>query len=118
MGYRPGDERRLDRTLEAIGRELRHGPFLDRYRGEDGLAGREGAFLACSFWLVEALARRDRTEEAAELMEEVLALSNDVGLYAEEIDVAGGAFLGNFPQGLVHLALVNAAVACAERGGR
>jgi GH15 family glucan-1,4-alpha-glucosidase len=118
MEYRPADERRLDRTLDAIARELRHGPLLDRYRGEDGLAGREGAFLACSFWLVEALARRDRAEEAAELMEQLLALANDVGLYAEEIDVAGGEFLGNFPQGLVHLALVNAAVACAERGGR
>jgi GH15 family glucan-1,4-alpha-glucosidase len=117
-GYRPGDERRLDGTLDAVVRGLRHGPLLDRYRGEDGLRGGEGAFLACSFWLVEALARRGRRDAAVALMEELLALANDVGLYAEEIDVASGEFLGNFPQGLVHLALVNAAVACAEAGGR
>jgi GH15 family glucan-1,4-alpha-glucosidase len=117
IGYRPSAEHRLDGTLDAVIRELRDGPLLDRYRGEDGLRGREGAFLACSFWLVEALARRGRLGEAAELMEELLALANDVGLYAEEIDAASGEFIGNFPQGLVHLALVNAAVACAEANG-
>jgi GH15 family glucan-1,4-alpha-glucosidase len=117
-GYRPLDARRLDLTVDAVRRELSAGPLLYRYRGEDGLAGREGAFVACSFWLVEALARRGRVEQAAALMEELLPLANDVGLYAEEIDPGSGAFLGNFPQGLVHLALVNAAVACAEASGR
>jgi len=114
MGYRPPDERRLDRTIDAIRAELGAGPLLFRYRGEDGLSGREGAFTACSFWLVEALARRGRLEEAADLMDEVLGLANDVGLYAEEIDPDSGAYLGNYPQGLVHLALINAAVAFSE----
>ena len=105
-------------TIDAIRRELgQHGPLLDRYSGEDGLEGREGTFLTCSFWLVDALARAGRLDDATDTMTQLVELSNDVGLYAEEIDAATGAFLGNLPQGLVHLALINAAITLNE-GGR
>ena len=116
LGYESPDPSRLPSTVDAVRRELGRGPLLSRYTGEDGLRGAEGAFLCCSFWLVDALARIGRLEEASELMEQLIALANDVGLYAEEIDPQTSELLGNIPQGLVHLALINAAVSIAKAG--
>jgi GH15 family glucan-1,4-alpha-glucosidase len=108
---------RLEGTIDWVRRKLADGPFVYRYRGGDGLTRGEGAFLATSFWLVEALANARRLDEAVERMEALCASVNDVGLLAEEIDPGSGELLGNFPQALSHLALVNAALAL-ERAWR
>jgi GH15 family glucan-1,4-alpha-glucosidase len=117
LGYESPDPDRLTATVTAVRRDLGRGPLLSRYGGEDGLRGAEGAFLCCSFWLADALARIGRLNEATELMDQLIGLANDVGLYAEELDHHTNDLLGNIPQGLVHLALINAAVSIARVSG-
>ncbi|TDW79513.1 glycoside hydrolase family 15 protein [Kribbella sp. VKM Ac-2566] len=103
-------------TLDAIRKQLSAGgPLLYRYPpGRDGLPGTEGAFLPCSFWLVEALALDDRRREALELFADLLSRASPLGLYAEEMDPATGEYLGNYPQALTHAALVQAALALRD----
>lgn len=106
-GYPNSQGPRMRSTIAAIGSELRaEGPLLYRY---SGMSEEENAFLACSFWMIEALALTGRTDEAASAMDSMIALANDVGLYSEEMEPGSHAMRGNFPQALTHLALVSAA---------
>lgn len=97
---------RLTTTIDAISAELRHGPLLYRYTGAEAS---EGAFVACTFWLVQALAAAGQRVQAVTLMDEAVMLANDVGVMGEQMDPMTRAFLGNMPQALSHLALINAA---------
>ncbi|CAM5578508.1 glycoside hydrolase family 15 protein [Streptomyces abikoensis] len=114
VGFLPPDDPRVTGTVDAVRRELAHDGLLRRYTADvkpmDGVAGTEGAFLACSFWLAEALHRTGRTEEAHHLFERLLSLRNDVGLLSEEYDPQGMRQLGNTPQAFSHVGLVNAAL--------
>jgi GH15 family glucan-1,4-alpha-glucosidase len=111
VGFDDPCSERVRGTIDAINRTLRVGDFVYRYLADDGVPGGEGSFVNCSFWLVSALARCGRLDEARALMDRLIGRANDVGLYSEEIDPRDGSFLGNFPQALVHLALIDAAVA-------
>ncbi len=112
------DDERMVRTVAAVREELSAGDgLLFRYRRKDGLPGREGAFLCCSFWLVECLARTGEVEEARALFDQTVGRANDVGLFSEELDPDTGHLLGNFPQGLTHLAHIDAAVALSDLAG-
>ncbi len=110
-GFREGREERLRSTIDAIETELGAGEgLLYRYSGQRDA---EGAFVACSFWLVEALVAVGEGDRATQVMDELVAHCSDLGLLSEEIDPESGEFLGNLPQGLSHLALINAAYALA-----
>jgi GH15 family glucan-1,4-alpha-glucosidase len=114
MGFLPADDPRVVGTVEAVQRELVQDGFVLRYptdEADDGLPPGEGAFLPCSFWLVDALAGIGRTGEARALYDRLTGLANDVGLFAEEYDAASGRQVGNFPQAFTHVALVNSAAA-------
>ncbi len=109
------DDERMTRTVAAVREQLDAGAgLLYRYRRKDGLPGREGAFLGCSFWLAECLARAGDVIEARAVFDAAIATANDLGLLAEEIDPGSGELLGNFPQALTHLSHIDAAIALTE----
>jgi GH15 family glucan-1,4-alpha-glucosidase len=113
VGFLPPEDPRVQGTLKAIEGNLMSGGLVLRYNTEkvsDGLPPGEGVFLACSFWMVSALKLQGRDADASKLFERVLSLANDVGLLAEEYDTGAKRLVGNFPQALSHISLVNAAV--------
>jgi GH15 family glucan-1,4-alpha-glucosidase len=113
-GFLPFRDKRVRGTIEAIERELIQDGFVLRYRpeeeGVDGLPGREGVFLPCSFWMVSCLYGIGRKREARELFERLLSIRNDLGLLSEEYDPRSKRQLGNFPQAFSHVSLINAAM--------
>jgi GH15 family glucan-1,4-alpha-glucosidase len=120
FGFLPGDDELLRKSVEAIADDLTEDGFVLRYHtGEtdDGLSGKEGSFLICSFWLVSALAIVSEEQRARDLMEKLLRVASPLGLFAEEFDTSTGRHLGNFPQAFSHLALIEAAagIILAER---
>jgi GH15 family glucan-1,4-alpha-glucosidase len=120
VGFLPPGDERVVGTVEAIQRELSTEGFVMRYDSEnsehvDGLTGREGAFLACSFWLADDLNLIGRHDEAVQLFEKLLSLRNDLGLLAEEYDPLAGRQVGNFPQAFSHVSLVNTAAGLCTR---
>jgi alpha,alpha-trehalase len=120
FGFLPGGDERLRATVRAVADELTEDGFVLRYRTDetdDGLSGKEGTFLICSFWLVSGLAIVGARQEARDLMERLLRVASPLGLYAEEFDADTGRHLGNFPQAFSHLALIEAAgrIIVAER---
>jgi GH15 family glucan-1,4-alpha-glucosidase len=117
VGFLPYDDERVISTMETIRNELTEDGLVLRYRtdqSDDGLAGREGSFLICSFWMVYALLGIGRHREAEDLFDRLLALRNDVGLLSEEYDTRAQRLVGNFPQAFTHLALVNCALRLSE----
>jgi GH15 family glucan-1,4-alpha-glucosidase len=117
LGFLPPQDPRVLGTIDAIQREICSGPYVRRYsteEGVDGLAGSEGTFLICSFWLVSALALAGRVEEAERNLEQLRALQNDVGLFSEEYDPSGRRLLGNFPQAFSHIGLLHSIFTIAE----
>jgi GH15 family glucan-1,4-alpha-glucosidase len=120
VGFLPATDGRMRSTIEAIERDLTEDGFVLRYRAAearhvDGLEGREGAFLACSFWLADCLYLIGRHDDARLLFDRLLGLRNDLGLLAEEYDAQAGRQVGNFPQAFSHVALVNAALNLSGR---
>ena len=118
VGFLPYDDERVVSTVQTIHNELTEDGLVLRYRtdqSDDGLAGREGSFLICSFWMVYALWGIGRHRDAEELFGRLLALRNDVGLLSEEYDTRAQRLVGNFPQAFTHLALVNCALRLSDR---
>jgi GH15 family glucan-1,4-alpha-glucosidase len=111
VGFLPFDDPRVLATVRETERGLAEGPFVWRYLRPDGIAGEEGAFLPCSFWLVECLARSGHARRAQGMFEELLAVASPHGLFPEEWDPAAGRALGNYPQAFTHVGVLRAALA-------
>ena len=112
VGFLPPDDPRIVGTVEAIEKRLMKGGFVERYdtkKTKDGLSGGEGAFLACSFWMVTSLWLMGRKADARAMFERLLAVRNDVGLLSEEYDPVAKRMVGNFPQAFSHIALLHSA---------
>jgi GH15 family glucan-1,4-alpha-glucosidase len=118
LGFLPTGHPLVAATIDHVLADLEHDGLVHRYKADDGLEGGEGAFLLCSFWLLDCLTHSGRLDEADALLERLLGLANDVGLFAEEVDPANGEALGNFPQAFTHMALVTscAHLSAARRG--
>ncbi len=114
VGFLPADDPRVEGTVRRVRREISRGPFVYRYRAPDGIAGKEGAFLATSFWMVECLARGGRVREARAAWDRLIECANPLGLFSEEFDPVRHRRLGNFPQALTHIALLRAASALGK----
>jgi GH15 family glucan-1,4-alpha-glucosidase len=113
VGFLPPSDPRIRKTVRQIEKRLIHKGLVQRYEtttGVDGLPPGEGAFLACSFWLVDNYALMGRHKDAVRMFNRLRRLANDVGLYAEEYDPDARRMLGNFPQAFSHVALINSAV--------
>ena len=111
FGFLPGSHERMRNTVDAISTDLTENGFVLRYvtdETDDGLSGKEGTFLICSFWLVSALSIVGEMKRATDLTERLLRIASPLGLYAEEFEVDRSRHLGNFPQAFSHLALIEA----------
>jgi len=117
VGFLPFTDARVQGTIDATIKGLSSGVFVHRYKGDDGLSGSEGAFLLCSFWLVDCLTLSGRVDEAREMFEKLMGLSNHLGLFSEEIDPGTGHFLGNFPQAFTHIGFINSALYLGKASG-
>jgi GH15 family glucan-1,4-alpha-glucosidase len=118
VGFLPATDPRLEATADRIAGELSDGGYVRRYLADDGLLGREGAFLLCTFWMANVRSLQGRVDEARALFERAAGAANDVGLLAEQVDPSTGALLGNFPQSFSHLALIRSALLLTKGAAR
>ena len=114
VGFLPFDDPRVVATIAAVQQQLGRDGLLLRYAEKDGLPGGEGAFLLCSFWLVDCLIGLNRLEDAEALLHRLEGVANHLGLFSEEYDVAGDEALGNFPQAFTHIGYINSVVALQQ----
>ena len=123
LGFLPASDERMRSTIDAIADQLTEDGLVLRYRNQgglnaDGLAGEEGTFVICSFWLVSALAKAGEVDRAEALFDQLVSYANDLGLLAEEIDTSSGELLGNFPQAFSHIGVIFSGVTLAAAGWR